>query len=95
VSPENCNNNCTEHRIYPFSTSVDVQMETFGIAAARQWRTLSFGVGVRYHRFTEEADTFRRDLDAPGQPVFGDRTDERGAADRRTHRSRCHVASVD
>ncbi|MGZ5472523.1 MAG: OmpP1/FadL family transporter [Thermoanaerobaculia bacterium] len=70
VSEENCGADCTEHRIYPFSTSVDIEMETFGLAAARQWRTLSFGAGVRYHRFSEEADTFRRDLDAPGQPVF-------------------------
>ena len=70
VSPEDCAGNCTEHRIYPFSTSVDLTMETFGIAAARQWRSFSFGAAVRYHRFSEEADTFRRDVDAPGQPVF-------------------------
>jgi long-subunit fatty acid transport protein len=49
---------------------VDLQMETFGIALAREWGTFSAGVAVRYQRFSEVADTFRRDLDAPGQPTF-------------------------
>lgn len=70
VPPGECNAGCVEHRIYPFSTSADLEMDTFGIAAAKQWRSLSFGAAVRYHRFAETADTFRRDVDAPGQPVF-------------------------
>lgn len=70
VSRENCGVGCAEHRIYPFSTSADIQMETFGIAGAKEWGHFSFGVAARYHRFSEQADTFRRDLDAPGQPVF-------------------------
>jgi long-subunit fatty acid transport protein len=70
VSAGQCGANCTEHRIYPFATSVDVAIETFGLAAARRWGDFSFGAAVRYHRFSEEADTFRQDLDAPGSPVF-------------------------
>ena len=70
VLPEECDGACTLHRLYPFNTSVDLQMETFGVAAAWKWRTLSFGASARYHQFAENADTFRRDLDAPGQPVF-------------------------
>ena len=65
-----CGAGCTEHRIYPFDTSVDLQMETFGLMAAGTWGHLSCGGGVRYHRFSENAETFRRDLDAPGQPLF-------------------------
>lgn len=61
---------CQQRQIYPFSTSADVQMETFGIAAAHQWRTVSVGAAMRYHRFQEAADTLRRDVDAPDKPVF-------------------------
>lgn len=67
---EQCGAGCTTHKIYPFSTSADLQMETFGLAIARQWRKFSLGGAVRYHRFHENADTFRRDVDAPGQPLF-------------------------
>ena len=67
---DQCGAGCTTHKIYPFSTSVDLQMETFGLSIARQWRKFSFGGGIRYHRFHENADTFRRDVDAPGQPMF-------------------------
>lgn len=70
VSPAECGAGCTEHRIYPFSTAANLQVETFGFAAASKWKTLSFGAAVRVHAFEETADTFRRDLDAPGQPVF-------------------------
>lgn len=72
VSREECAKmtNCLQKQIYPFSTSADVEIETFGIAGARQWGNLSIGVAVRYHRFQEVADAYRRDLDAPGQPVF-------------------------
>jgi hypothetical protein len=45
-------------------------METFGLAAARKWKSFSFGAAVRYQRFEEIAETFRRDLDAPGIPIF-------------------------
>lgn len=65
-----CGAGCTEHRIYPFATSVDLEVETFGLMAATTRGHWSFGGGVRYHRFKENADTFRRDLDAPGQPLF-------------------------
>ena len=61
---------CEQHRIYPFSTSVDLQMETYGVAVAREWRTLSFGVAARYQRFSELARAIRRDLDVAGEPVF-------------------------
>src|SRR5581483_10791034 len=54
---------CTQHQVYPFSTSADVSIETIGLAAARQWRTLSFGAALRFQRFQEIADTFRRDVD--------------------------------
>lgn len=40
VPPSNCNGQCTQHQTYPYSTSVDLQMETFGLAAARQWGTI-------------------------------------------------------
>lgn len=70
VSAAQCGAGCTAHRIYPFSTSADLQMDTFGLAIAYRWSKLSFGGGIRYHRFHEAADTFRRDVDAPDQPVF-------------------------
>ncbi len=72
VSREDCASmvDCQQRQIYPFSTSVDVQMETYGIAAAREWKTVSVGVAVRYQRFEEAADTIRRDVDLPGQPTF-------------------------
>lgn len=61
---------CQQHQIYPFSTSVDINIETFGIAVARQFGTVSVGTALRYHTFKETAGTFRRDLDLPGQPMF-------------------------
>jgi long-chain fatty acid transport protein len=61
---------CTQHQIYPFTTSVDLSMETFGVAVAHEWGRVSAGAAVRYHRFSELARTMRRDLDAPEQPVF-------------------------
>jgi long-chain fatty acid transport protein len=72
MSAEECATDptCQQHRIYPFSTSVDLQMETYGVALAREWRTLSFGGAARYHRFSELARTMRRDIDAAGQPAF-------------------------
>lgn len=72
TSREQCDpaSGCTQHSIYPFTTSADLQIETIGVAAARQWNALSFGLAARYHRFKEVATTFRRDLDAPGQPTF-------------------------
>ena len=70
VPADQCGVDCTAHQIYPFATRVDVEVETFGLAAARRWGTLSFGAALRYHRFAEAADTFRQDLDAPGQPIF-------------------------
>lgn len=72
VTREDCPSiaGCQQRQIYPFATSADVQMETYGIAAAREWGNFSVGAGVRYHRFEEVAETIRRDVDAPGQPVF-------------------------
>lgn len=61
---------CSERRIYPFSTSADLQMETYGVAVARAWKSLSFGAAARYHRFQERAIAMRRDIDLPGQPLF-------------------------
>lgn len=61
---------CTTHQVYPYSTSANVSIETYGAAVARQWRTLSVGVALRYQRFEETADTFRQDVDLPGQPIF-------------------------
>ncbi|HSP17461.1 MAG TPA: hypothetical protein VLV78_22140 [Thermoanaerobaculia bacterium] len=61
---------CQEHQIYPFSTSVDLSMETYGVALAHEWGRVSAGAAVRYHRFSELARTMRRDLDAPDQPMF-------------------------
>lgn len=61
---------CVERLIYPFSTSADLKIETFGMAVSRQWGNFSVGGAVRLQRFEESADTFRKDLDAPGQPVF-------------------------
>jgi long-subunit fatty acid transport protein len=61
---------CQQHQIYPFSTAADIDMETFGMAAARRFGTVSIGAAVRYHSFRETAVTFRRDLDLPDQPMF-------------------------
>ncbi len=72
VSREACHAdpNCVQHQIYPFSTSVDLSIETYGVAVAREWGPVSAGAAVRYHRFSELARTMRRDLDAPDQPTF-------------------------
>lgn len=72
ISREQCavTAGCLQKQLYPFSTSVDVRVQTFGIAAAHEWKNVSVGLGVRYQEFKESADTYRRDLDAPGQPVF-------------------------
>lgn len=72
VSATRCSemDDCRQHQIYPFATAANLSMETFGAAYARAWRGFSAGIAVRYHQFSETATTYRRDLDAPGQPVF-------------------------
>lgn len=61
---------CTQGQIYPYSTSVDVSLETFGIAAAHDFGAVSLGAAVRYSIFSEEASSYRVDVDLPGTPTF-------------------------
>lgn len=51
---------CTEYRIDPFVTAVDVQQRTFGLAGAWQVHPkFSIGANARYQQFQEAALTFR------------------------------------
>jgi long-subunit fatty acid transport protein len=61
---------CVEHRLYPFHTSADVEMDTVGVSLAWKKEDWSFGGSFRYHEFSERAVSVRRDLDAPGAPEF-------------------------
>ncbi len=72
VSRDDCPNvpGCTAHQIYPYHTSADVELSTFGAALAWQHGDFSIGGAVRHHQFRENASTYRVDLDAVGTPTF-------------------------
>jgi hypothetical protein len=39
---------CQQHQVYPYAASADIDLRTYGGAAAWAWRDLSFGVALRY-----------------------------------------------
>ena len=55
--------NCIQYNLFPFFTNADVDLKTYGVAAAWKMGTLSLGIGARYQKFTESAFTFRTDFD--------------------------------
>lgn len=61
---------CQEHQVYPYQASADIDLKTYGGAAAWAWKDVSFGAAIRYHVFREEATTSRVDLDVSGSPTF-------------------------
>ncbi|MFA6957566.1 MAG: hypothetical protein WC538_16970 [Thermoanaerobaculia bacterium] len=61
---------CVEGQIYPYSTSVDISLKTFGFAAAHDFGKVSVGAAVRHSTFSEVASSYRVDVDLPGQPTF-------------------------
>lgn len=52
---------CQEFRLFPFGSSVSIDMKTLGVAGAWKAGNLSIGVAARYHKFEEVATTFRSD----------------------------------
>jgi long-chain fatty acid transport protein len=50
---------CVQYVTNPFLTAVDVQLRTYGVAAAWQIGKFSVGVSGRYHTFRESALTYR------------------------------------
>jgi long-subunit fatty acid transport protein len=63
-------NDCVEGQIYPYSTSVDISLESFGFAAAHDFGKFSVGGAIRYSSFSEVASSYRVDVDLPGKPTF-------------------------
>ena len=61
---------CQQQQVYPYTANANVQLSTYGGAAAYAWRNVSFGAAVRYQVFREQATTTRTDIDLPGSPVF-------------------------
>lgn len=61
---------CVEGQIYPYSTSVDISLKSFGFAAAHDFGKFSIGGAVRYSSFSEVASSYRVDVDLPGTPTF-------------------------
>ena len=61
---------CQRFQIYPFSTFVDIELESYSLAAAWKRGPLSLGLGIRYSDFAEETRARRIDLDREGQPEF-------------------------
>ncbi|MEO8035138.1 MAG: hypothetical protein ABI837_11955 [Acidobacteriota bacterium] len=61
---------CQQHQVYPYAARANVDLRTFGGAAAWAWRDVSLGVAIRYQLFSEDATTSRTDLDASGKPTF-------------------------
>lgn len=52
---------CGGFQLYPFGTSVDITLKTFGIAGAWKMGNLSLGLAGRYQKMSEEAFTIRTD----------------------------------
>jgi long-subunit fatty acid transport protein len=61
---------CQRFQIYPFSTFVDVELESWSLTGAWRRGALALGLGVRYSDFAEETRVRRIDLDRAGQPEF-------------------------
>lgn len=61
---------CRQFQIYPFSTHVDIELESWSLTGAWRRGALSLGLGVRYSDFSESARVRRIDLDREGQPEF-------------------------
>ncbi len=61
---------CITRQIYPYSTAVSLDLETWGVALAFDLGDVSIGGGVRYHTFRESSSSHRVDLDLPGPPTF-------------------------
>ncbi|MBI2214534.1 MAG: outer membrane protein transport protein [Acidobacteria bacterium] len=61
---------CVEGQIYPYASSVDISLESFGLAAAHDFGNVSVGMAIRYSSFSEVASSHRIDTDLPGQPTF-------------------------
>ncbi len=62
--------NCITRQIYPYSTSVSLDLETWGVALAFDLGKVSIGGAARYHTFKESSSSHRVDLDLPGPPTF-------------------------
>ncbi len=63
-------NDCVERQIYPYSTAVDIKLESFGVAAAHNFGKVSVGAAIRYSTFSEVASSYRIDVDLPNKPTF-------------------------
>jgi len=61
---------CVEESVYPYATSADVELKTYGVAFAWGTDRMSIGVALRDQEFREIATTVRADLDAVGAPQF-------------------------
>ncbi|HEU5163154.1 MAG TPA: hypothetical protein VFV54_08425 [Thermoanaerobaculia bacterium] len=61
---------CRAYQIYPFSTFVDIELESWSLTGAWKRGALSIGLGIRYSDFAEETRVRRIDLDREGQPEF-------------------------
>lgn len=58
---------CTEYRVLPFYTAVDMKMETYGLAAAYKIGTFSVGATARYQTLEQGAFATRTNLSL--QPI--------------------------
>ena len=64
ISQDQCfdlGNDCQIFQLFPFLTSVDISLETFGGSVAYQFGKLSLGASVKRQEFEESAFTFRTD----------------------------------
>lgn len=59
---------CTEFQLFPFLSSVEVDMNTWGLSGAWKRGNFSVGAAARYHQFEEGAFSFRSDFE--GNPLL-------------------------
>lgn len=72
IGPEECANigsDCSEYRVLPFYTAVDIKMETMGLSAAYKIGNFSLGASARYQTFEEGAFATRTTIQTPRQPL--------------------------
>lgn len=78
VSEEQCANdaNCTPYSLYPYFTSVDIDLQTWGIAAAYKMGPLSIGFAGKQQKLQQQAFTYRSDLDGNPLAIVAQVSDE-------------------
>jgi len=59
---------CTEFQLFPFLSSVELDMNTWGVSGAWKRGKFSIGASARYHQFEEGAFSFRSDFQ--GNPLL-------------------------